>query len=272
MKWSKMKNFLLISIIFIFFLTPFCLGEEVDVNAEMYLFQKINEERVSAGLNQLKLSPEISELSRLHSYEMMETGRVEHINGAGLGPGARICEGEIFAVKVGENLAQHVSVKQAHTALMESTKHRETILDPDFTEVGIGVISDGNYVYVTENFVLPMEVFSQSDAIGILLRVFNEYRTGNGFASLDYSDDYEGVLEANPPHIESKLQIRNGNIDCKGNCFQASYTTSIVHEVPEELIPFILSSDYSKAGIYVWFEKLPYLCEYKYKISIILSE
>ncbi len=266
---------LLASVLILFSLLPaLSYGGEADTNAEAQLFYLINIERERNGLGLLKLSAEISELSRQHSFEMMNTGRIEHVNGAGLGPDARICYGNIFALKVGENLARHVSVKDAHKAILESENHRQTMLDPDFTEIGIGVVRDGESLFITENFILPMELFSRSDATGILLQILNEHRKRNRLPSLKYLDYYEPLLKDNPPLIDSALQILNSDISghCCGNCLVVSYTTSSIRELPRELAGFAQDSAYTGVGIYVWFEKLPGICEYKYKISIVLSD
>jgi uncharacterized protein YkwD len=58
--------------------------------------------------------------------------------------------------RAGENLAYAQSVAVAHRALMDSPGHRENILHPEFTRIGIGVINAGAYGrMVTQLFITP---------------------------------------------------------------------------------------------------------------------
>ena len=48
-------------------------------------------------------------------------------------------------IKAGENIAGNQSVQNAFNALMNSPGHRRNILDPGFTNIGIGIKSGGPY-------------------------------------------------------------------------------------------------------------------------------
>ena len=45
----------------------------------------------------------------------------------------------------GENLAGNQSVEKAHEALMASPGHRQNILNPNYTHIGIGIVKGGSY-------------------------------------------------------------------------------------------------------------------------------
>jgi uncharacterized protein YkwD len=60
---------------------------------------------------------------------------------------------------VGENLAYAPDVQTAHTELMASERHRQNILLPQFTLVGIAVLDGGpRGVIVVQNFSGPPAV------------------------------------------------------------------------------------------------------------------
>ena len=62
----------------------------------------------------------------------------------------------ITYTRAGENLAYAQSVAIAHRALMDSSGHRENILRPEFTRIGIGIINAGAYGrMVTQLFITP---------------------------------------------------------------------------------------------------------------------
>jgi len=54
----------------------------------------------------------------------------------------------------GENLAINSDADRAHTAWMNSEGHKKNILNPDFTELGIGLYPKGNGSYAyTQMFI-----------------------------------------------------------------------------------------------------------------------
>lgn len=55
--------------------------------------------------------------------------------------------------RLGENVAFAGSVAQAHEALMNSKSHRDNILLPAYTHVGVGVVERGGTVWVAEVFM-----------------------------------------------------------------------------------------------------------------------
>ena len=71
-------------------------------------------------------------------------------------PFDRLKAAGITYTRAGENLAYAQSVAVAHRALMDSPGHRENILRPEFTRIGIGVINAGAYGrMVTQLFITP---------------------------------------------------------------------------------------------------------------------
>ena len=54
----------------------------------------------------------------------------------------------------GENLAGAPDVNTAHVNLMNSPGHRENILRPEFTKIGIGVVEGSKYGKIfTQQFI-----------------------------------------------------------------------------------------------------------------------
>jgi hypothetical protein len=58
--------------------------------------------------------------------------------------------------RLGENVGRGPTLQEIETAFMASPSHRENILDPGFTQLGVGVTYDGkDYLYVAVIFRLP---------------------------------------------------------------------------------------------------------------------
>jgi len=127
-----------------------------DPVAERQMFDLVNDERASAGLAPLEWDERLVPVARAHSEEMFRLKYFSHTSPTAGSPFDRLKAAGITYTRAGENLAYAQSVTIAHRGLMESQGHRENILRPEFTRIGIGVISAGPYGRMfTQLFVTP---------------------------------------------------------------------------------------------------------------------
>lgn len=114
-----------------------------DGAAELDLLRRINVERVQRGLAPVRMADDLRSQARKHSYEMAANGRLAHT--ANLGK--HVCCWRTL----GENVAVGDSLREIHRQLMRSSAHRSVILDPDYREIGIGVVRKGHRFWVTQD-------------------------------------------------------------------------------------------------------------------------
>ena len=117
----------------------------------------MNQTRTKMGLRPLKTSRLLGEVARAHSREMRDGNFFSHTNPAGMGSKERL-ERAGFAWKAfGENIGcGQDSPEKILLTWMNSAGHRETILDPAYTEVGIGLVRGGECrTYWTALFARP---------------------------------------------------------------------------------------------------------------------
>jgi uncharacterized protein YkwD len=127
-----------------------------DPVAERQLFDLVNEERVHGGLGVLVWDERLVPVARSHSEEMFRLRYFGHQSPVTGSPFDRLKAAGITYTRAGENLAYAQSVAVAHRALMDSPGHRENVLRPEFTRIGIGVINAGAYGrMVTQLFITP---------------------------------------------------------------------------------------------------------------------
>ncbi|MGI4790396.1 MAG: CAP domain-containing protein [Janthinobacterium lividum] len=144
-------------------------SREEEAREEDDLVAAINTERTSRGLDALVSDPLLVEAARAHSREMCDLDYFDHCSpthGATTPVDRYLDElhasGERrpSAAMVGENIF-FASVTNAvynagyaHQSLMASLPHRENILQPRFTKVGVGLYRDpqGRF-WVTEMFL-----------------------------------------------------------------------------------------------------------------------
>jgi len=127
-----------------------------DPVAERQLFDLVNEERTQRGLAALVWDGRLVPVARAHSQEMFKLKYFSHQSPVAGSPFDRLKAANITYTRAGENLAYAQSVAVAHRALMDSPGHRDNILRPEFTRIGIGVINAGAYGrMVTQLFITP---------------------------------------------------------------------------------------------------------------------
>lgn len=125
----------------------------VEPELEQRMLVLLNEERTKAGLGSLTMDDELRPVARAHSRDMWVRGFFDHINPDGQDPFHRMEAAGVEFLNAGENLALAPSVEIGHYGLMRSPSHRDNILSPDFSRVGIGIISAGvDGLMITQNF------------------------------------------------------------------------------------------------------------------------
>jgi len=135
---------------------PSDLALETDPQAEAQMVTLVNEERAAVGLAALTIDLRLVPVARAHSEEMFRLRYFGHQSPSGSSPFDRLDAAGIKYSRAGENLAYAQSVAVAHRGLMQSEGHRANILRPEFTRIGIGVISAGPYGKMfTQMFLTP---------------------------------------------------------------------------------------------------------------------
>lgn len=118
-----------------------------DSGVEARFVQLINAERAKAGLPALRVADDLIGVGRRHAVRMAEQDHLHH--NPNLGSDVKGWD------KVGENVGRGPDIDRVHAAFMASEGHRRNILDPEWTEVGVGVEMVEGGLWVTELFRLP---------------------------------------------------------------------------------------------------------------------
>jgi uncharacterized protein YkwD len=135
---------------------PDTLSLSADPDAEAEMLKLLNQERTSRGLPALELDPRLVPIARQHSEEMFRLKYFGHDSPVSGSPFDRLKAANVGYSRAGENLAYAHTVAVAHRGLMDSQGHRENMLRPEFTRIGIGVISAGSYGRMfTQDFTTP---------------------------------------------------------------------------------------------------------------------
>jgi uncharacterized protein YkwD len=132
----------------------------VNSNAdEREIFDLINEERNKKGLGELNWDASLSRLARAYSQKMARENFFSHYDRSGEAVDGRAKTMRIKDWrKIGENLffcqgfgnPNELAVR----GWMKSAAHRQNILDPNYTDSGIGIAeSEDGKIYITQVFI-----------------------------------------------------------------------------------------------------------------------
>ncbi|MFZ5646564.1 MAG: CAP domain-containing protein [Bacillota bacterium] len=112
---------------------------------EQRMLDLVNAARAKEGLKPLEADLTLVKVARLKAQDMIDNNYFSHTSPTYGSPFDMIKAAGVTYRYAGENLAGAPTVDIAHTNLMNSPGHRANILNPNFTKVGIGVVSGGPY-------------------------------------------------------------------------------------------------------------------------------
>jgi uncharacterized protein YkwD len=100
--------------------------------------------RRSRGLRVPRDNRLLREAATEHARAVCREGRVAHELERGQGPEARLASAGLSARLLGEAIARATDADSALHALEQSPSHLLTLIEPSFTDVGVGAASDGH--------------------------------------------------------------------------------------------------------------------------------
>ena len=118
------------------------------------ILQLANAERAKVGAKPLKSNTELNKLATMKSKDIVEKNYFSHQSPTYGSPFDMMKTYGISYMYAGENLAINSDADKAHNAWMNSEGHKKNLLNPDFTELGVGLYPKGNGSYAyTQMFI-----------------------------------------------------------------------------------------------------------------------
>jgi uncharacterized protein YkwD len=123
-----------------------------------------NAERVKANLKPLAVNEKLNESANLKAHDIIDKGYWEHTSPSGVEPWDWFNKIGYKYQHAGENLAKDFYTSdRVMTSWMSSPKHRDNIVSPKFTEIGVAVVKgflDGQETtVVVQHFGTPEHYF-----------------------------------------------------------------------------------------------------------------
>jgi uncharacterized protein YkwD len=152
------------------------------------LLALINADRAHARLPTLALDDALGRVAQAHTADMQAHGFVGHTSKTTGGAEDRVRTAGIRTPLVLENIGRGYSPSEVHRGLMESPGHRENLLNPQATHVGIGVVitrEDSRAAFlVTELFTRFAQPIDVGKAPAQLREALNRERVRRGLPEL----------------------------------------------------------------------------------------
>jgi uncharacterized protein YkwD len=122
------------------------------------VFDKVNRQRRLHGLHELAWNDAVAAQARLQSLNMMQRGFFSHFDPQRGSLASRLNRSGIGWTRCGENIFREQGMDEpadeAVEGWMRSPAHRASILDPLFTQTGVGIaISSETEYFVTQIFI-----------------------------------------------------------------------------------------------------------------------
>ena len=131
---------------------------------ELEIWRLTNVQRAYYKIPLLSYDHGLADLSRLHSQNMLKHNFFAHKDHLGDEVGGRKIKyyPSLLVTAIGENLGKFRNSSGAFspmdviTGWMMSPPHRENILNPEYTHLGVGLVLKGDTMYATQNFATPI--------------------------------------------------------------------------------------------------------------------
>jgi len=163
---------------------------------EKELWNLINKERKLHNLPLLELSPALSDMARQHSLDLANQGKREltNLSSSGKSLTDRLVDAGLFYVDAGENVSfsETFVAESIHKSLFENGGLIKNILNPNFTQIGIGIVHrDHKGYYITQDFLRPLLLKTDKQVSQIILDRINTERHLMALPSLDLWQEAE---------------------------------------------------------------------------------
>jgi uncharacterized protein YkwD len=157
--------------------------------AEQQLLALANEARHEAGAPPLTLDSGLSEAARIHAQAMLEAGQLSHqFDGEPSLPQRLAATTQLQLDQAGENVALDYDAEHGHEHLMLSPPHRANLLNPAFNVVGLGVVRNGDRLFIVQDFAHALPSFSTPEVKDHVAAAVNEMRRRAGQSELPRRD------------------------------------------------------------------------------------
>jgi uncharacterized protein YkwD len=185
-------------------------GPITAASVEARMLDLLNAARVAAQRKPVAADAQLATLARAHSEDMVAHAFFGHVSPTTGTTEDRLRRAHLLFRLSGEDLARAGSAEEAHRGLMQSPAHRESMLGPDFTHVGVGAVvitrSDAGSPDVTVTLEFARErPLSADEASAKIVEAIALGRLTRGMTSVRVDDALAGAAHAGADVLAGSL-------------------------------------------------------------------
>jgi len=137
---------------------------DYDSQAEQQLLDLANQARMQAGAPRLTLDAGLSRAARTHAEAMFAARQLSHqFEGEPSLPQRLATATDTQLDQEGENVALDFDAEKGHQHLMLSPPHRANLLNPAYNVIGLGVVRNGDRLYIVQDFGHALPNYSTAE-------------------------------------------------------------------------------------------------------------
>jgi Cysteine-rich secretory protein family len=217
--------------------------------AEKQIFDELNQERKESGLPALEWSEPAAQAARNHAKALLENRTLSHqFPGEPSLPERIGATGVRFTVAA-ENVARTEYIEDVHPALMNSPGHRANILSSRYNAVGIGVAELEGKLYVAQDFIFTVPMYSEAQFSSAFAEAFNLARKAKRIREIDARPD--ALLREMACLTDGDAAKLSGKV--AGARAVVVFTSSEPHGLPNELLGRAANPDFHRMNFGVCF-------------------
>lgn len=233
MKPNFLPRFFVTLLIFSTVFAANIFSQQAPAGDEKYLFDAVNRERTSQGLRALMWDSSLAAAARTHLRKMVDAKRLSHQLSGEADLSRRLREAGAHFSMVAENIALAPSVDELHIGWMNSIPHRDNILNPKLTAIGIAVEKRGDEFFAVQDFSTTVDDLTkegQEKRVGELLHA-------HGLKISASSEDARKACDGPA-----------GNAGGRPNAI-LHFEASDLNELPEQVVHAVKRSAYRSASV-----------------------
>ena len=171
--------------------------------AEQYLFQALNESRSAAGLPALVWSDQLTAAAAQHAERMRREAAVEHQFAREADLPERAADTGVRFSLIAENIAVAHNPAELHDMWFRSEGHRENMLEPSATAVGIALVQSNGEYWAVEDFARTLSNLSLPQQEGRVSQLLLQagVRAGGTAAAREMCRMSSGYVGATPAFV-----------------------------------------------------------------------
>jgi uncharacterized protein YkwD len=178
---------------------------------ETRLSTLVNEARARLGLAPLAVDAELRQLALAHDEDMVAHHFFGHVSPTTGTFDDRTRRANLRVAAAGENVAQAHDADTAHRSLMESPAHRENMVNPRFTHVGVAAVPDGDSgnVVVTLVFARRAPVISSRPTTSDLQQRAQAARRAKGLGPVAIDAALQAAAQAGAAALQAGASLES---------------------------------------------------------------